>query len=138
MSGLLLTSRAGTTTLTAKPDPLLQRVMPAPPVGLRAFPQDDEVLVFAEVYDRTASTPHRVDIITTVKSASGTAVWSHSDERSSTELQGDSGGYGHTVRVPMSGLTPGSYVLNVEARSRLGQTAAREVPFQVLALAPPK
>jgi VWFA-related protein len=135
MSGLLLTSRAGTTTLTARPDELLQRSMPAPPVALRAFPQEDEVLVFAEVYDRTAATPHDVDITTTVTS-NGAVVWKHSDQRSSSELQGTSGGYGHTVRVPMSGLQPGSYVLNVEARSRLGPAASREIPFEVVAPTP--
>ena len=130
MSGLLLTSRAGTHTPTARPDPALQRAMPAPPVALRTFPRDDEVLVFAEVYERAAATPHSVDITTTV-TAGGTVVWKHSDERSSSELQGANGGYGHTVRVPMSGFQPGGYVLHVEARSRLGQTASREVPFEV-------
>ena len=136
MSGLLLTSRTGTNTLTARPDPILQRAMPAPPVALRVFPQDDEVIVFAEIYDRTASTPHNVDITTTVTASGGTVAWKHSDQRSSSELQGASGGYGHTVPVPMSGLQPGRYVLHVEARSRLGQTASREVPFEVVTPAP--
>jgi VWFA-related protein len=136
MSGLLLTSRVGTSTLTARPDPILQRAMPAPPVALRSFPQDDEVLVFAEIYERAASTPHSVDITTTVTANGGAVAWKHSDERSSSELQGANGGYGHTVRVPMSGLQPGRYVLNVEARSRLGQTVTREVPFEVVAPAP--
>ena len=110
--------------------------MPAPPVALRMFPQDDEVQVFAEVYERAAATPHIVDITTTVTANGGTVVWKHSDERSSSELQGANGGYGHTVRVPMSGLQPGRYVLTVEARSRLGQTASRELPFEVVAPAP--
>ena len=136
MSGLLLTSRAGTITPTARADALLQRAMPAPPVALRAFPKDDEVLVFAEIYDRTAGTPHTVDITTTVTANGGKAVWKHSDERSSSELQGASGGYGHTVRVPMSGIEPGRYLLTVEARSRLGHTAMRAVPFEVVARAP--
>jgi VWFA-related protein len=136
MSGLLLTSRAGTTIRTARPDALLQRAMPAPPVALRLFPEDDEVLVFAEIYDRAAGTPHNVDITTTVTSKSGAVVWKHSDERSSSQLQGANGGYGHTVRVPMSGIEPGRYVLTVEARSRLGHTATRAVPFEVVTPAP--
>jgi VWFA-related protein len=136
MSGLLLTSRTGTRTPTARPDPALQRAMPAPPVALRTFPRDDEVLVFAEIYERAAATPHSVDIITTVRADGGTVVWTHSDERSSRELDGANGGYGHTVRVPMSGFPPGGYVLHVEARSRLGQTASREVPFVVATPAP--
>ncbi len=136
MSGLLLTSRAGTTIRTARPDALLQRAMPAPPVALRVFPKDDEVLVFAEIYDRAAGTPHNVDITTTVTANGGTVVWKHSDERSSSELQGASGGYGHTVRVPMSGIEPGRYLLTVEARSRLGHTASRQLPFEVVTPAP--
>jgi VWFA-related protein len=136
MSGLLLTSRAGTTIPTAQADALLQRVMPAPPVALRVFPNNDEVLVFAEIYDRTAGTPHNVDITTTVTANGGTVVWKHSDERASSELQGATGGYGHTVRVPMSGMEPGRYVLTVEARSRLGHTVSRQVPFEVVATVP--
>jgi len=136
MSGLLLTSRAGTTIRTARPDALLQRAMPAPPVALRVFPKDDEVLLFAEIYDRSAGTPQNVDITTTVTAHGGMVVWKHSGQRASSELQGANGGYGHTVRVPMSGIEPGRYLLTVEARSRLGHTAAREVPFEVVAQTP--
>jgi len=133
MSGVLLTSRAGTKILTARADAVLQRAMPAPPVALRAFPKDDEVLVFAEIYDRAAGTPHTVDITTTVTASGGTVVWKHADERTSSELQA-SGGYRHIVRVPMSGVDAGRYVLTVEARSRLGHTATRQVPFEVVPL----
>jgi hypothetical protein len=136
MSGLLLTSRAGTTIPTARPDAILQRAMPAPPVALRVFPKDDELLVFAEIYDRTAATPHNVDITTTVTARGGTVVWKQSDERSSRELQGTNGGYGHTVRVPMRDIDPGRHVLTVEGRSRLGHTTSRQVPFEVVAQLP--
>src|SRR5262245_60542418 len=117
---------------TARGDALLQRLMPAPPVAMRSFPQDNDVLVFTEIYDRTGGPPHMVDIETLVRSADRKVVWTHTDERSSAELGGGSGGYGHTVRVPLGGLAPGSYTLTVEARSRLGQTATREVPFDVV------
>jgi hypothetical protein len=32
----------------------------------------------------------------------------------------------------MSKLEPGRYVLTVEARSRLGHTASRQIPFEVV------
>ena len=80
---------------------------------------------FAEIYERAAATPHSVDITTSVTADGGAIVWEHSDERSSSELQ-SANGDGHTVRVPMSGFQPGGYVLRVEARSRLGQTASRK------------
>ncbi|MEO5740206.1 MAG: hypothetical protein ABIS29_06400, partial [Vicinamibacterales bacterium] len=136
MSGLLLTARAGTTIPTARADALLQRVMPAPPVALRAFPTDDEVLVFAEIYDRTGGTPHSVDITTTVTDSGGKVVWKHSDERSSSDLKGANGSYAHVVRVPMAGAEPGRQVLTVEARSRLGPVTSRQVPFDVVARMP--
>lgn len=132
MSGLLLTSMTGTATMTARADEQLKNLMPAPPVSLRTFPQNDEVIVFAEVYDRRGNAPHTVDIATTVRSHEGAILFEHSDTRSSIELQGASGGYGHTVRVPMNKLAPGRYVLTVEARSRLGHTASRQVPFEVV------
>jgi VWFA-related protein len=131
MSGLLLTSRAGTKILTARGDPLLQRTMPAPPVALRTFPKDDDVLVLAEIYDRAGGVAHTVDIVTTVTANFGTVVWKHADERPSSALQ-TADPYRHLVRVPMNGLEPGRYVLTVEARSRLGHTAARQVPFEVV------
>jgi hypothetical protein len=106
--------------------------MPAPPVALRSFPKDDEVTAFAEIYDRGAGAPHVVDIETTVTSTNGTVVFKHSDERSSAALEGQNGGYGHIVRVPMTGLAAGRYTLAIEARSRLGQSAVRRVSFEVL------
>jgi VWFA-related protein len=136
ISGVLLTSMAGAATLTARPDEQLKNLMPAPPVSLRTFPQNDEVVVFAEIYDRGGNTPHTVDIATTVRSNEGAIVFEHSDERSSSELQGARGGYGHSARVPMSKLAPGRYVLTVEARSRLGHTASRQIPFEVTSSAP--
>ena len=52
----------------------------------------------------------------------------------SSELAGAKGGYGYSTRVPLSEIPPGLYVLNVEARSRLGKDAAdkRQVQFRVV------
>jgi VWFA-related protein len=131
ISGVLLTSVAGVSTMTARADEQLKNLMPGPPVALRAFPRTDEIVVFAEIYDRQGNAPHTVDIATTVRSEAGAVLLEHRDERSSTELKGSSGGYGHIARVPMDKFEPGRYVLIVEARSRLGHTASRTVPFEV-------
>ena len=131
ISGLALTSMMGSAAMTARPDEQLKDVLPAPPVALRTFPQRDEIALFAEIYDRPGSSPHTVDIVATVRSDEGTILFKHEDERSSAELQGKSGGYGYTARIPMSGLAPGWYVLTVEANSRLGQSASRQVEFEV-------
>jgi hypothetical protein len=105
--------------------------MPAPPVSLRTFPRDDEVLVVSEIYDRQSTPPHTVDIQTTVRSVDGAVRFQSMEERSSAELQ-DSAAYRYAARVPMNKLEPGRYALTIEARSRLGQTASRQIPFEVV------
>lgn len=110
------------------------KVLPAMPIAIREFPQNDEIALFAEVYDRTSSTPHRVDIVTTVRGADGTVYFNAQDERDSSELGGARGSYGHALRIPVGTMPVGDYVLTLEARSRAGNQdpAVREVPFRVV------
>ena len=141
MSGLALTSTAGAAELTPRPDEQLKMVLPGPPAGLRTFSQDDGIVLFAEVYDNEAASPHKVDITSTVTSDDGKVMYKTDEERSSTDLLGKRGGYGYTAQIPLKDLPPGSYVLKVAARSRLGQgaTAGRELQFTIVpAQAPPR
>lgn len=133
MSGVVIASASAAQTMTAKPDAELQKVLPAPPTASRLFTPGDTLAVFAEVYDNTPQPAHQVDITTTVLTDDGRSVFSAREERSSSELQGKSGGYGHTTQIPLKGLAPGLYVLKIEAQSRLGKgaTVAREVPFRI-------
>jgi hypothetical protein len=133
MSGLVLTSGAGSAFPTVKPDEQLKPMMPGPPVALRAFPQNDEIALFTEVYDNSGATPHKVDILTTVTTDEGKVLFKTEEVRDSTDLAGKSGGYGYAARVPLKDLALGSYVLRVEAKSRLGKTppVARELQFTV-------
>ncbi|MEQ1908094.1 MAG: VWA domain-containing protein [Vicinamibacterales bacterium] len=134
VSGVTLTSLAGASMMTARPDEDLKTVLPAPPIGLRTFPQNDELALFAEIYDNSGKAPHKIDIITTVLTDEGKPVFKTEDERDSSDLKGGKGGYGYTTRVPLSEIAPGTYVLNLEARSRLGNntSATRQVQFQVV------
>jgi VWFA-related protein len=138
MSGLVLTSGAGSAFPTVKPDEQLKPMMPGPPVALRAFPQNDEIALFTEVYDNAGATPHKVDIITTVTTDEGKVLFKTEEVRDSTDLGGKRGGYGYATRVPLKDLALGSYVLKVEAKSRLGSTppVARELQFTVEAPRP--
>jgi len=133
ISGLVLTSAAGAALPTVKADEQLKPVMPGPPVARRAFPQNDEIALFTEVYDNAGASPHKVDITTTVTTDEGKVLFKTDETRDSTDLGGKRGGYGYTTRVPMKDLALGSYVLKVEARSRLkdAPTAARELQFTV-------
>jgi hypothetical protein len=134
MSGLLLTSMAGSSTLTTRPDEQLKGLLPASPVALRAFPKNDEIALFAEVYDNQGDVPHRVDISARVTSDAGATMFEHEEVRESSELQGKSGGYGFAARIPMADLPLGRYVLTVEARSRLANQipVTRQVEFTVV------
>jgi VWFA-related protein len=133
MSGLVLTSSRAAEMPSASTDPEISAVLPGPPTTRRVFNADEELSIVAEIYDTQGATPHRVDIATTVQSDDGRVVFSETEERSSAELGGKTGGFGYVHRVPLKGLAPGLYVLKVEARSRLGVAteAAREVQFRI-------
>jgi VWFA-related protein len=133
MSGLVLTSGAGSMFPTVKADEQLKPMLPGPPIALRSFPQNDEIALFTEVYDNAGATPHKVEIITTVTTDEGKVLYKTDETRDSTDLGGKRGGYGYTTRVPLKDLALGSYVLKVEAKSRLGNTppVARELQFTV-------
>jgi VWFA-related protein len=120
MSGVIMTSMSGSSMVTAKADQQLNDVLPASPIATRTFPQNDEIALFAEIYDNQAATPHRVDISATIRTDEGQTLYETKEERNSTELAGTRGGYGFTTRIPLNEIPPGDYVLNVQATSRLG------------------
>ncbi|HEX4347755.1 MAG TPA: VWA domain-containing protein [Vicinamibacterales bacterium] len=132
MSGLALTSLATGGMVVVKQDDQMKGALPAPPVAERAFPQNDEIALFAEVYDNDTA-PHKVDIETRLTSDAGKVVYKADEEHSSSELGGARGGYGYQARVPLGDVDPGLYVLTVEAKSRLGRDvgASRQVQITV-------
>ncbi len=132
MSGLVLTSGLAAMVPTVRPDEQLKALMPAPPTVSRAFNGAEEIGVFAEIYDNE-TTPHTVDLKTTVTADDGTTLFTHEEERSSKELGGSTGGYGMLVRIPLMEMPEGIHVLRVEARSRLApQTVVRETEIAVV------
>jgi VWFA-related protein len=136
MSGIAVSSESGSHIPTASPDPSVNEfkdVLPAPPSASREFPRGDTLSVFAEVYDNVGKTPHRVEITSEVLSDEGKVVHKTSDQRKSEELQGATGGYGYTTKIPLADLAPGRYVLRVTATSLLGkpEPVAREIEFRV-------
>ena len=138
MSGLVLTSATGSAFPTARADEQLKPMLPGPPIALRAFPQNDEIVLFTEVYDNGGASPHKVDITATVTTDEGKVMFKTDEVRDSSDLGGKRGGYGYTSRIPMKDLALGSYVLKVEAKSRLKEMppVARELQFTVEAPAP--
>ena len=135
MSGLVLTSAVSARWANYRPDAQLAEVLPGPPTAIRRFVGNDLLALFVEVYDNQAGSPHTVDIETTVTDDEGRVYFTTEEVRDSAELGGRSGGYGYAARVPLVDLSPGSYVLEVEARSRLGagSSVKRQTEFEVLA-----
>lgn len=134
MGGMLLTSAFASRMPTANPDPDFKEILPAPPAALRDFPTGDQLALAVDVYDNRASTPHRVEIRTTVTADDGKVVYTSRDERRTDELKGAQGGtFGHVVSIPLGGVAPGRYVLKVEAQALIsnGATASREIEFRV-------
>jgi hypothetical protein len=60
-------------------------------------------------------------------------MFTASDERASSELQGKKGGYGYQQTIPLSPFAPGRYVLRIEAKNLAARdlTVARELEFRV-------
>ncbi len=136
ISGLVMTSPFAAQTPTVRPDDQIRAALPASPVALRAFPQNDEISLFAEVYDNSGGTPHKVDISTTITTDEGKQLFKTNEERDSADLGGKSGGYGYMTKIPLKEIAPGNYVLTVSARTRLGN--ATPVERQVrLTVTPP-
>jgi hypothetical protein len=120
MSGLAVTAASAGQTPTARSKDPLRDFLPGPPTAVREFQKGDELALFAEFYENAPGSPaHKLDITTTVRTDEGRVVTQHQEERSSTELQGGRGGYGFATRLPLTDLAPGSYVLRVEAKSRV-------------------
>jgi VWFA-related protein len=136
VSGVAVMSKSGAATITVRADDEIRTLLPGTPTAARSFSQDDDIVVFAEVYDDGARPLHRVEIETTIRSAGGDVVFERVEDRESSELQGARGTFRHTTRIPVNTLEPGAYVLSLEARSSLDADlkVARNIPFTVTAV----
>ena len=141
MSGLALTSIASSVVPTARPKDPLAKLLPGPMSTHRDFLQNDEIAVFAEVYETGGGPAHKVEINLTMKAEGGQTVYQTREERDSSELAGSSGGYGFATRIPLRDIAPGLYVLRVEAQARIEDrpSVARETIVNIVAApsAPP-
>jgi hypothetical protein len=136
MSGLVLTSSLAGVVPTAGGAVVddLRKVLPGPPTVVREFKAGEEMALMAEVYEGQTAVPHGIDITTSIRTDDGREVYSHEDRRDSAELAGGRGRLSYTARVPLKGLSPGLYVMRVEARSRLGQSppVGHDVQFRIV------
>jgi VWFA-related protein len=132
MSGVALTSRAAAEAPTVKPKDPLADYLPGPPTTVREFTRDDTVALFAEFYENTAGAQaHMLDFKAELRAEGGRVVQSVTDQRSSTDLQGGSGGYGFSARLPLDQAEPGLYVIHVEGQARIGDLPAVSRDIQI-------
>lgn len=118
MSGLAITSAGASQTPTVRATDPLKDVLPGPPVTVREFGRNDQIALFAEFYENVANAPpHSIQLETTVRAEDGRVVFENREQRSSTDLQGKSGGYGYGVRFSLNEFAPGTYVIRVQGRN---------------------
>ena len=134
MSGVSLTAASAAQAPTIKPKDPLGDYLPGPPTAMREFDKGDLVVLFTEFYENArGAAPHMLDFKAELRAEGGRVVQQVSDERSSTELQGSSGGYGFQAKLPLDSVEPGLYVIHVEGRSRANQDSvvSRDIQIKV-------
>jgi VWFA-related protein len=132
MSGVALTSRAAAEAPTVKPKDPLADYLPGPLTTMREFSRDDTIALFAEFYENNLSAaPHQLEFKAELRAEGGRVVRAVTDERSSTDLQGGSGGYGFAARLPLDEVESGLYVLHVEGQPRIGDLPAVSRDIQI-------
>jgi VWFA-related protein len=132
MSGVSITSRVSAEAPTIKVKNPLGDFLPGPATTSREFSREDEIALFAEFYENKPGAPtHMLDFKAELRAEGGTVVRTIADQRSSTELQGKSGGYGFSARLPLDDVAPGLYVLHVEGQSRTKDVSAASRDIQI-------
>ena len=132
LSGVLLTSSEAESFVTANQEADWTGLLPAPPVVRRTFSASETLTWFAEVYDDSSRAAHVVNYTTTVQDATdGRTLVQAQDSRA---VQADAGrlGLGFTTSLPLRDLSPGLYVLRVDASTTVGGHSARhDILFEV-------
>jgi len=134
MSGIALTSLAAQEVTTIAPKNPLRDFLPGPATASREFATGDTITMFGEVYEnQRGGAAHMIEIKTELRAEGGRVIRNTSEQRSSTELQGASGGYGFTARIPLSEVAPGLYVVHVSAQALAGDRpqVSRDIQIQV-------
>jgi len=122
MSGLLLASAASDASemLTARRDPMTERLLGAAATSRRVFTQNETMTVSAELYDNLPATQVRqFDVTASLLGENGREVFAARDS-----LTNEPGAAHHwtsvsyTKQIPLKNVTPGRYLLRIEARNR--------------------
>jgi VWFA-related protein len=134
MSGLLVSSVSGAPAevLTPQRDPDAEKLLGAAATSRRVFSQTETLAWLAEIYDNVAKQPRQFDVSARVIDQAGKDVFASRD----VLRNGDSGApkwltFGYTGRIPLKDLSPGRYLLRIEARDR-SETTRQPVAAQTV------
>jgi VWFA-related protein len=117
--------------------PLLGDVLPAAPATTREFAASDTLALFTEVYDNEKpdrkDPPYAITLTATLHNTESIVFKQVSEERDAKAVRRKSGGHGFTLKLPLEGVAPGSYVLRVEASSGRDERhrVSRNIPVRV-------
>ena len=117
-----------------RPDPELDRWLPATPVTQRQFAADDTLTAMAAVYATGPEAGRPVEVTTTVIDDGGRAAFQRVDRYPAGSGNGPRDATVHRATIPLAGLRPGTYRLRVEAVRPGGAgaaTAVRDLAFAV-------
>ena len=139
LSGVSLASRRANEVLLVG-DRSLRNLLSDDATALRRFRASDGLSAYAEVYTRLDDLDYgvRYDLVpvatlaSSVTNSAGAVVASGKVQKVRGDAAGKSLREGFRTDVDLSKLTPGSYVLTLEARGRNGKKpVTRQIPFMV-------
>jgi VWFA-related protein len=139
MSGVLVTAASAQAAMTAMPDPAAPKLLPGPAVSRRTFTRNDTVTLFAEIYDNISGNQARqIDTVVTLTSEHGQDVFNARDSIApsaapeAAPARRRSTTFGFARAIPLANVSPGRYLLKVEAKARGDSAAAaREILITV-------
>lgn len=115
MSGILLTAATADLAYTVHSDPEIAKLLPGPPTARRDFVRGDVLAVYVEIYRAAQSSALSSPAIATrLIAASGQEIFK-STQVGATQRESDTACHVYVVHVPLRDVSPGSYLLRVEA-----------------------
>ena len=128
MSGVGMAAEAVVRVPTVVADPSVMTLVPFPIGVRRVFEVSDRLSVFAELYSSgLAPIRSELRLFCRIRDRAGEMVYETSERR----FAGD-GRVSYQVSVPLNGMEPGRYILEVGAATdRGGATVRRAVPFRI-------
>jgi VWFA-related protein len=138
-SGILLTASAsGLVTTLLRDEQLGAGLLPGPATSRRTFATGDELGLYAEIYDNVKNAAHSVSVVTRLISDDGREVFSARETRTPPPGSTGTSTYGLTKRITLKDVTPGRYLLQLEARADGGSKDIKPVTREtVLTVVPP-